>query len=336
VVERRQLGRGQSPLRKSQEIGNKGPRGRGNKLSLLAPSSPFVTSSPPQLLAVSYCHIPLIDPFSLVPSFPASQQLFAYTRVYTRRGEIKPVRTLGYFLSAILVASVLPQALRGQSGTFAVSQLGKQVGTASFKFVATSKGFDSSSTVRVSLKGLEYAFSKTEHLSDASELQHVQLSATVNGSAVNVVGVPDSAQFLLNFSANGRNSTARVDAHPAAVFMPDFDPGALETLLALAAYRNNRDLWAIIPKQSGDQPASTSQVKLATYPDEQGTLNGQPIAVHHLTATIAGATTDLFSDSDNHLLQAELPQQGFALIRSNFVLKPPAKAGAAPAPDPAQ
>lgn len=248
-----------------------------------------------------------------------------------------PVHTFRFFLSAILVASVLPQALVGQSGSFTISQLGKQVGTASFKFVAKPNGFDSSSTVHVSMKGLEYACSKTEHLSDASELQDVQLSATVNGSAVNVVGVPDTAQFLLNFSSNGRNSTARVDAHPAAVFVPDFDPGALETLLALGVYHNNRGIWAIVPKQAGNQPASTSPIQLATYPDEQGTLNGEPITVHHQVATIAGATTDLFSDTHNHLLQAELPQQGFALIRTGFVLKPPAKAGAAPpAPAPEQ
>jgi hypothetical protein len=245
-----------------------------------------------------------------------------------------PVRIFRFLLFAFLVASVLPQALSGQSGSFTISQLGKQVGTASFKFVSTPNGYDSSSTVRVSMKGLEYAFSKTEQLSAANQLQRVQLSATVNGSAVNVTGVPDSAQFLLNFSANGRSSTARIDTHPAAVFMPDFDPGALETLLALGVSHNNHDLWAIFPKQSGNQPASTSPIQLATYPDEQGTLNGQPIAVHHLMATIAGATTDLFAGPENQLLQAELPQQGFALIRTGFVLKPPAKAGAAPAAPP--
>jgi hypothetical protein len=240
-----------------------------------------------------------------------------------------------FLLFAIIFASVLPSSLSGQGTNFTVSQLGKQVGTASFKFVATPNGFDSTTTVRVSMKGLEYALSKTEKLTDANQLQYVQLSATVNGSAVNIVGVPDAAQFLLNISANGRSSTARLDSHPAAVFMPDFDPGALETLLTLGVYSNNHDLWAISPKQSGNQMATVSQVKLTTYSDEQGTLNGQPIAVHHLVATVAGATTDLFSDSENHLLQAELPQQGFALIRTGFVLKPPAKAGAAPAPPPA-
>ena len=243
------------------------------------------------------------------------------------------MRTPGVLTFAALVVLVLPQALRGQSGSFTVSQLGKQVGTASFDFKTTNNGYSSTSKVKVSIKGLEYAFSKDEELSASNELQRVQLSATVNGSAVSIVGVPDGSQFMLNISASGRNTTARLAAHPGAVFMPDFDPGALETLLALGISRNNRDLWVIFPKQSGNDPATTAQIQLVTYPDEQGTLNGQQIAVHHLVANVAGTSTDLFSGPDNQLLQAELPQQGFALIRQGFVLKPPAKSGAAPPPE---
>ena len=111
------------------------------------------------------------------------------------------------------------------------------------------------------------------------------------------------------------------------MFLPDFDPGALDTLLAVAAKNNNRDLWAIIPKQAG----SVEAVRLATYRDEQGTLNGSSMTVHHLVATIGGADMDLFSGPENELLQAELPQDGFALVRNGFVLKPPTKAPAPPA-----
>jgi hypothetical protein len=177
------------------------------------------------------------------------------------------------------------------------------------------------------MQGLNYALSKTERLSAANRLRHVQLSATVNGSAVSVIAAPDAAQILLNISANGRASTTRLAPHEAAVFLPDFDPGAFETLLALAVARNNRDLWAIIPKQAG----AIEPIQLATYADERGTLDSKPVVVHHLVATIAGAKTDLFSGPKNQLLQAELPQQGFALVRNGFVLTPPAKPGAPPA-----
>ena len=230
--------------------------------------------------------------------------------------------------AAGLLASISATA---QSGSFEIAQHGKPVGTASFSFAARPGGYDSTSLVRVAMQGLDYSLSKTERLSAANHLRHVQLSAIVNGSAVNVTAEPDPksepAQTLLTTSANGRGSTTRLVSHPAAVFLPDFDPGAFETLLALGVARNSRDLWAIIPKKAG----SVAPIQLATYADEQGTLDGNPIVVHHLIATIAGAPTDLFSGPENQLLQAELPQQGFALVRNGFVLTPPAKSGAPPA-----
>lgn len=174
------------------------------------------------------------------------------------------------------------------------------------------------------MQGLEYALSKTEQQDANHHLQHVVLSGIVNGSVVNVIAKPDAANFLVNISANGRSSTSRLPVHASAVFLPDFDPGALQTLLMLAATQNGRDLWAIIPKQAGTVQA----VQLATYADEQGSLDGKPIAVHHLAATIAGEETALFSGPDNQLLQAELPQPGFALVHTGFVLTPPKRAPA--------
>jgi hypothetical protein len=94
----------------------------------------------------------------------------------------------------------------------------------------------------------------------------------------------------------------------------------------LAVTQNNRDLWAIIPKKTG----SIQPVQIATYADEKGTLDGKPVIVHHLVATIAGARIELFSGPENQLLQAELTQQGFALVRKGFILAPPVKPGAPP------
>jgi hypothetical protein len=234
------------------------------------------------------------------------------------------VRAFTFFALASFLAFI--SAASAQSGSFVISQHGTPVGTAAFQFTSGPHGYESTSQVRIAMQGLDYALSKTEQLSPANHLRHVQLSATVNGSAVNVVATPDPAQILLNISANGRAATTRLDHHPASVFLPDFDPGALETLLALAVTQNNRNLWAILPKQSG----SIESIQLATYADEQGSLDGKPIAVHHLIATIAGASTDIFSGPENQLLQAELPQAGFALVRKGFVLTPPVTPGAPP------
>ena len=230
------------------------------------------------------------------------------------------------FLLAGLLALV-PGSGLGQSGSFVISQHGNPVGTAAFNFTTEPTGISSTSLVRVDMKGLKYSLSKTEALSTEKHLRHVQMSATVNGTAVTVDVAPDSAAMLIGISASGRSSNTRLTPHSYAVFLPDFDPGALETLLALAAANNNRSLWAIVPKEAG----SVQPIELATYADESGSLDGNPVAVHHLVATIGGAVTDLFSGPENHLLQAELPQEGFAMVRKGFVLNPPANPGAPPA-----
>jgi len=244
------------------------------------------------------------------------------------------MRNLTIFPLAALLAALIAsaQAASAQSASFIVSQHGISVGRASFNFTASSAGYDSSALVIINMKGLDYSLSKTESLSPANHLRQVQLSAAVNGSAVNITAAPEQKSgqppvFLLNTSANGHTTNTRLPLHAAAVFLPDFDPGALETLLVLAVARNNRDLWAIIPKKEG----SIEPIQLATYADEQGALDGNPVVVHHLVATIAGKETDLFSGPENQLLQAEFPQMGFALIRKGFVLTPPAKPGAPPA-----
>ena len=224
------------------------------------------------------------------------------------------------WLTALAMAAAALHA-PAQSGKFVVSQNGHPVGTASFQMTAGSGGLESSSTVKVSMQGLDYSLSKTEQLDDAHHVQHVVLSGLVNGSAVNVIGNPDAANFLLNISASGRSTTSRLDEHAGSVFLPDFDPGALQTLLALAVTQNGRDLWVILPKRAG----SVEAVRLATYADEQGMLEGKPVTVHHMIATSAGSETDLFAGPDNQLLQAELPQPGFALVRKGFVLTPPKK-----------
>lgn len=213
-----------------------------------------------------------------------------------------------------------------QSGTFTITQRSLHVGTANYQFTRTRDGYTSTSIVHVSMKGLEYALSKSEQLSSASQLQHVDINATVNNQAVTVTAAPDSAQLLLNMSANGKSNTSRLASHQAAVFLPDVDPGAIQTMLTLAAAHNNRDLWAIIPKGDG----AVLPIQLATYPDEQGTLNGRSIVVHHLVSTIGNDVTDLFVGPQNQLLQAELRTEGLALIHEGFVLTPPAKPIAPP------
>ena len=62
----------------------------------------------------------------------------------------------------LLVLAVASAGVSAQSGTFSVSQNGKPVGTAMFNLAPKQGGgFDLTSSVRVNMQGLNYAFSKT-------------------------------------------------------------------------------------------------------------------------------------------------------------------------------
>ena len=230
------------------------------------------------------------------------------------------IRSCAVFLALFAAVAAAP----AQTALFTVSQNGKQVGTASARFTPADKSIASESIVRVTMDGLDYALSKTETLSGDHQLREVLLSATVNGSAVTVQARPAESALVLKMSANGKPLATRLAAHANAVFLADFDPGALQTLLTLATRTNGRELWAILPKGNG----SVEAVTLETLADEQGTLNGKSVTVHHLAAKIATPRTQIFTSEENQLLQAELPQQGFALVRQGFVLTPPTKAPA--------
>lgn len=225
-----------------------------------------------------------------------------------------------------LVSPAVPSLALAQTANFDVALRGQSVGSASYRFQSTAEGIASESSVRLSAKGIEYAFSKSEQLTAARHLKNAEINAVVNGQAVHLTAMVEGAAIKLNTSADGRTTTNTLAGHAAAVFLPDFDPGALQTLLHLAAARNSADLWLVIPRQAG----TVAPVKVATYADEKGALDGKPIVVHHLMASCDGASVNLFAGAGHELLQAELPQAGFALVRKGFVLTPPSKAPAPP------
>jgi len=114
---------------------------------------------------------------------------------------------------------------------------------------ADAKGFESTSIVHVSMQGLNYAISKDEELTAANQTESRATERDGEQHRRELTATRDNAQFLLNVSANGRSSTLRLASHPAAVFLPDFDPGALDTLLALAPPRTAAYLWALFPSK---------------------------------------------------------------------------------------
>lgn len=226
--------------------------------------------------------------------------------------------------AGVIAVGLIAAQARAQS--FNISQNGKSVGTASLSLKQAAGGFDSTSGTKIDMPGLKYNFSENAALDAGYHLSKVQLNGSVNGTSATVNVVPQGQQFLMKINANGQVTNTPLGFHRETVFLADFDPGALQTLLNLGAAHNNRDMWALIPKQTG----SIIALRIATNADMQGTLNGKPIDVHHLTVTYGSDKTELFSSPNNELLQAEWTDEGFAMVRQGFKLTPSARPNAAP------
>ena len=226
--------------------------------------------------------------------------------------------------AGVIAVGLIAARAHGQS--FAISQNGKSVGTASLSLKQVAGGFDSTSGTKIDMPGLKYSFSENATLDAGYRLSKVQLTGSVNGASATVTTVPQGQQFLMKINANNQVTNTPLAFHRETVFLADFDPGALQTLLNLGATINNRDMWALIPKQTG----SITALRIATNADMQGTLNGKPLGVHHLTVTYGSDKTELFSGPSNELLQAEWTDEGFAMVRQGFKLTPPARPNAAP------
>jgi len=238
-------------------------------------------------------------------------------------------RALLLATAGVMAAGLIAAELNAQS--FIVSQNGKSVGSANLQLNKAAAGFSVSSTTKIDMPGLKYQFTEIGALDSAYRLNNVQLDGTVNGTQVTVSTARQAQQsagqqYVMKISANGKVTDTPLTYHPRAVFFPDFDPGALQALLNVGALHNNADIWALVPKQTG----SVEPMRIETNADMQGTLDGKPVTVHHLTVTYQASKLETFSGPANELLQAEWRTEGFAIVRQGFKLTPPARPGAPP------
>jgi hypothetical protein len=244
-----------------------------------------------------------------------------------------------FLCAAALSSAAFAQTATLATGTasYTIEQNGKQLGTAAYtvqnapnKYILTSNG-------KMTLDKFSYAFSNTQKLDTSLNLFTDQLSGVVSGKAVSFKATadPTGRQFQLDVSANGQQQNNTVDRNQNTVLLTDLDPAAY-AVLTQVAMRAPSHSWALIPKENG----FLVPVTFSPQPDTKGTFNGQNIAVKYVSAAISSQnaiTIELFYTPDGTLLEADLPQQNFNVIRQGFHLtkrpKPPAPPhGQAPPP----
>jgi hypothetical protein len=198
---------------------------------------------------------------------------------------------------------------------------GKTVGSADCTVAAAPAGYHVTSNGDLKLPKFSYSFTNTNRLDPRLNIVHDQLTGTVNGSQVTFTVASDATgrQFQVNIVAGGKTTTNSFDRHQHTTFLPDLDPAAYVEM-AHFAIEKPATTWVIVPKENGLLVPSQYNAQ----PDVHGSFHGQPIDAHHTSVIVSeqnGITVELYYNSEGALLEADLPEQNFYVIRDDFKLQ---------------
>ena len=220
----------------------------------------------------------------------------------------------------LLPVAAYTQNLTAGSANYSVYQGDKVVGSADYDIQPVSTGYTVTSHGKLKLTKFSYSFTNTQHLDGSRNLVSDQLTGTVNGSAVTftVTSDPTGRQFQISINANGKQTQNTVDRHQHLVLLPDLDPAAY-MLLTRVVMDNPPSSWILIPKQDGILVPSTITRGTSVH----GRLNGSLMDVQYATVSMNSENpinVDLFYTSDGSVLEADLAQQNFFVVRDGFKL----------------
>lgn len=213
---------------------------------------------------------------------------------------------------------------------------GKSVGSAACSVTSLPSGYQVDSSGQMQMTKFSYRFNNSNRLDQYLNIVRDQITGTVNGGQVTFTLASDSTgrTFNVSIDAKGKTTTNSFDRHQRTTLLPDLDPAAyLE--MAHFALQHPPTAWMVIPKKNGVLVPANYQPQ----PDIGGIFHSQPILLHHTSVLVSsenGISVEIYYTSQGELLEADLPEQNFYVIRDGFVLrnrpqyKPPQ--GTAPPP----
>lgn len=223
------------------------------------------------------------------------------------------------FAALFLVSTVALAQHVADIARFTINQGKQQVGQGDFSLQKTPRGYSVISHGNIQLPNTTYAFSGSGILDSRFALVQETLSGVVNREAVNFTVAGSGSSFKIDISASGKSYQNSLSRTPLTVLFPDFDLSSYEILLRIAASSPGAQLQALIPKETG----SLSPITLAAEPDQQGTLSGASVTVHHTSMTIGQVTSELYYITGLQIMEVDIPSQGFAMPRQGFQLQQP-------------
>lgn len=205
--------------------------------------------------------------------------------------------------------------------TLVEADTGKTVGSAEASVATIPGGYQITSHGELKMAKLTYSFSNSNRLDGQLNIVRDQLNGSVNGSQVTFNLASDSTgrQFQISVVASGKSTNNTVDRHQNLALLPDLDPAAY-IAMAHFALEHPPTTWIIIPKQNG----LLVPAKYDPAPDVAATFEGRSMTVHHASIIVSeqnGVTVELYYASDGRVLEADLPEQNFYVIRDGFRLQ---------------
>jgi hypothetical protein len=231
-----------------------------------------------------------------------------------------------FFLALLLPAgSVLTHAqsqtpLPAGTSHYTILQGDKTVGSSDATVSPTGPGYAITSHGDVHLSKFTYSFTNDQNLDHSLNLVSDKISGTVNSSPVTftVNADPSGREFHIDVNAKGKDTQNTVDRHQHLALLPDLDPAGY-MLLTQIGLENPPVSWILIPKQEGLLVPSVYSPDASV----RGRLDGHEIDIQHMTVTVSAqnsVTVELFYTPDGRLLEADLPEQNFFVVRDGFKL----------------
>ncbi len=229
------------------------------------------------------------------------------------------------WLAVLLLSVSLP--VFGQSAAlplgqsqFTITQNGKTVGQTESNIERLANGYSIESHGEMGLGQFHYSFTSQNRLDPMLNVVEDRITGTVNGkqASFDVASSSNGRQFIIHSQGGGKNESNTVTRHQNLVVLPDFDAAAYVEMVHFAMAQPQY-AWVLIPKGNG----ILVPCGYVNKPDVQGRLDGRPVTVRHTTVIISAQNSvsiELYYTTDGTLMEADLPEQNFYVIRNGFEL----------------
>lgn len=229
------------------------------------------------------------------------------------------------WIPAALLSLTLPvfaqnAALPAGQSQFAITQNGKTLGHTETNISRLANGYEIESHGEMSLGKFQYSFTSHNQLDSDFDVVRDSITGTVNGkqASFEAASSTDGRSLILHTHGDGKNESNTVTRHRNLVVLPDFDAASYEEMVHFAMTPPEY-AWILIPKENGILVPCHYEPKT----DVRGVWNGTSIEAHHATVIVSAqnaVSVELYYSNDGTLLEADLPQQNFYVIRDGFRL----------------